>query len=473
MKKMISLLAAMLLLCSALVVSVSAAAGTQDDPIICTSLSFNMVKIPAGETYYITYTDPYAAAKYQLSINSSTDKEAGYTVAIGDVTQDSDADGYCNTIATPDANYTYYFSISNKSANQATFFISFYEISPYEISDTILYVGENAVTTLAADTTLYSFEAEESGIYEIVVDNTDAILTHWNGSISYVTDVAATAVDGKLEVTCASAGQSLMIGLSAVDGANIIITKTGDYIPPEAIVYEDYVNSHTPIDNFKLPEGELTKIDITTTHTVVLGADGFYHYGTANGPIIYVDMTGVQFADLYECFYPATAGAQVADRLRGIYTGDDGKQHGYEFLTAMHAYADALDADGFYYLTADLATYLQCYGTAQGWFVPQFSPFADIQNNAFVEESAWLVSAYYIPATNPEDPADPEAPTDPEDPADPTDPEDPADPEEPDTPVDGDDDTESPATGDVASFGAMTALLMSAAGAFTFSKKRK
>ena len=124
MKRLISILCVALLLCSAMTLSVSAAGtGTQDDPIVCSGLNFNMVKVPAGATYYVTFTDTSGAAKRQISINSTTDKEAGYSVVYGNATENSDENGYCNMIVAPDNNGTYFFTITNNSTKQATYFV--------------------------------------------------------------------------------------------------------------------------------------------------------------------------------------------------------------------------------------------------------------------------------------------------------------------------------------------------------------
>ena len=486
MKKWISVLCIALLLCSAMTLAVSAAAGTPEDPVIFSNLNFNMIKIPAGETHYASFTDTSGTAKRQISINSTTDKTAGYVLTYGETTEASDENGYCNLVAAPDASGTYLLAITNNSAKQATFFVNFYDISPYEISDTYLYVGENAVTTLMADTTLFVFEPEETGIYEVAANPADTVLSRWDGSVFYVTGMAEESTNGKLEITCSAVGQTLLIGLSGVSSANLTVTKIADYIPPAATEYVEYFNKHVPKkDAFKLPEDELTKVDINATHTLVLGDDGIYRYGSANGPIMYVDMTGVAFADLYECYYPSSGG-EVADRMRGTYVDEDGNTCGYDFLNAMRLYADALDADGFYYLTVDVANYMNMFGKDQGWFKPEYSPFEQIVNGEFIAESAWLVTSYYVPNGSsepvtpgePNDPSDPSYPIDPSDPSDPSDPNEPNEPNEPgqpgnpDVPTDDDNKPESPATGDVTSFGAVMALLVSSAGALTFRKKR-
>lgn len=478
MKKWISILCVMLLLCSAMSIAVNAAgAGTAEDPIVCSSPNFNMVKVPAGQTYYVSYTDPYGAAKMQISINSTTDKEAGYTVTYNGVTENSDADGYYNLVTTPDANSTYLFSITNLSTKQATYFISFYEVAPYEISDTPLYIGENAVTTLEADTTLFVFEPEETGIYEVAVDK-EAVLSRWDGSVFYVTGMAEESTSGKLNITCSSVGQSLLVGLSGVAAANLTVTRVDDYIPPVSIDYKEYYNKHFPKPNaFSLPEGELVKVDITVAQTVVLGDDGIYRYGSADGPVMYVDLTGVPYADLYECYYPSSGG-DVADRMRGSYVDEDGNVGGYDFLNAMRLYADALDSEGFYYLTIDIYNYMTMFGKDQGWFKPEYTPFEQIANGEFNADSAWLVNAYYIPSAGgdepvtPDEPDVPDTPVDPEDPTDPEEPKDPETPDEPVTPDEPTDEPDSPATGDVSAFGAVAALLLSSAGALTLRKKR-
>ena len=471
MKKWISILCIALLLCSAMTMAVSAAAGTAEDPVVCTGLNFNIVKIPAGSTYYVSFTDTSGAAKRHISINSTTDIEAGYVVTYGETVENSDENGYCNLVVAPNANGTYLFTITNNASSQATYFVNFYEVSPYEISDLTLYEGENAVTTLAADTTLYAFEPAELAIYEIAVDK-EAILSHWNGSVFYVTGLNKETTEGKLEVTCSAIGQSLLIGLSGVDEANITITKIDDYTPPASIEYVEYFNKHFPKPNsFVLPEGELTKVDITTAQTVVLGSDGIYRYGSADGPMMYVDLTGVPFADLYECYYPSSGG-DVADRMRGSYVDADGATRGYDFLNAMRLYADALDSEGFYYLTSDIYNYMNMYGKDQGWFNTEYSPFEIIKSGNFNADSAWLLTSYYIPAASGDDPVvpgEPEEPTDPDTPNEPVEPDTPADPEEP---TEDNDEPESPATGDVSAFGAVAALLLSCAGTLTLRKKR-
>lgn len=265
----------------------------------------------------------------------------------------------------------------------------------YRVSSVKLAVGENAVTTLDdAATTLYVFSPQNVGAFAVTADDPAATLSYWHGSKFFVTGLAQEAVDGTLIVECSSLGQSLLIGLSGVASATVTITELEGYVPPEVVVFEDYVNVHTPVDDFAMPADELTRVNIMKPQTVVADADGIYHLGSADGPVLYVNMCAATYADLYACYHPTSGTGALY--MHGRYEDEEGNARGYEFLEAMRPYAEALDADGYYYLTVDLAAYIQIYGKNQGWFRKDASPFSLIKQGKFIEESAWLVNAYYV-----------------------------------------------------------------------------
>ena len=264
----------------------------------------------------------------------------------------------------------------------------------YKVSSTALFVGENTVTTLDVAATLYVFKPTDVGAFLVEVSDPDAVLTYWHGTKFFVTGLAETAADGSLVVECSSAGQSFLIGLGGVDTATVTITEQEGYLPPEVVVYEPYENVHTPVDDFAMPAEELTRVDITKPQTVVADAAGIYHLGSVDGPILYVNMCAATYADLYACYHPT--GGTGALYMHGRYEDDEGNVCGYEFLEAMRPYAEALDSDGYYYLTVDLGVYIQVYGQNQGWFREDASPFTLIKQGKFIPESAWLVNAYYV-----------------------------------------------------------------------------
>ena len=269
----------------------------------------------------------------------------------------------------------------------------------YVRSSTKLKVGTNVVTATEDVTTIYGFKPSKIGLYRVSVDDPDAVLNFWYGSSQYVSMPAADAVDGAVTVTCSAVGQTLLIGLSGVESATITIAEQAGYVYPPKVVYTTYRNQHNVSWRFSLPNETLTAVDITKPQTLVADSKGIYHLNTVDGPIVYVDMRASRWTDLYKLFYPDDVEGEEwppIDVMRGRYDERDGKIYCYDFVEAMYEYADALDKNGYYYLTVDLAKYMQCYGKDQGWYVPQYSPFAPIQEGKFIEESAWLVNTYYV-----------------------------------------------------------------------------
>ena len=264
----------------------------------------------------------------------------------------------------------------------------------YTVSSTKLKVGANRVTAEADTATIFAFKPTSVGLYEVSVDEPDAVLNFWYGSSQYVSVPATDATHEPVTVTCTAVGQSLLIGLSGVTSATITITAKEGYVPPVKVSYTTYKNTHKPSTRFTMTKEALTEVDITRTQTVVADSSGIYHLGTVDGPILYVNLRASRFTDLYKLFYPDDVEGEewpAIDVMRGRYS----ETKGYDFVDAMYEYANALDGD-YYYLTVDISKFYQCYGADQGWFVPRYSPFEEIQQGAFVEQSAWLVNAYYV-----------------------------------------------------------------------------
>ncbi len=264
----------------------------------------------------------------------------------------------------------------------------------YTLSTIHLKMGDNPVTASADTDTIYVFTPAAEGLYRVSVDDPDAILHFWYGTAQYVSMPAEDNGEGDLIVTCTNVGQSLLIGLSGVESATITIAEEEGYVPPVKVSYITYHNRHKVNYSFKMTGETLTAVDITKKQTVVADDSGIYHLGNVNGPIVYVNLRASVWTDLYKLFYPDDVEGEEwppIDVMRGRYE----ETKGYDFVNAMADYADALD-DGYYYLTVDLAKYLQCYGTDQGWYIPRYSPFEPIQQGKFIEESAWLVNTYYV-----------------------------------------------------------------------------
>ena len=324
------------------------------------------------------------------------------------------------------------------------------EIVDIEKSETVLDLGENTVDLLENTiVSLYEFTPAEPGIYTITVEGAEIGVygfSAWN--------LIAEGENGVVEYTVTAAEQTLLVGVTA-DAASVTIKieKTGSYTPPAQIEYETYEPENTVVEEFETPDG-LENIDITVEQNVVLGDDGYYHLGTADGPVIYVNLNNDQFtlANLYGAGAPIT--------MRGVYVDEDGVEHYYDFIDMIGSdyYSYSLEND-YHPLNTDLMIFLKAYGTAQGWYNAGTSYFEAITSGEFEEESAWLASCYIaVEDDTTDEPTD--EPTD-----QPTD-------EPTDEPTDDEDDVPAD-TGSIGIFGAIVAMAFSAVGGAAVVAKKK
>lgn len=303
----------------------------------------------------------------------------------------------------------------------------------YIVSGTVLDIGENAVTMEEnAENTLFEFTPSETGIYTFTAPE-GVLIGNWNTS----TFPYDTNPDGKTNVVeweCTGVGQSIMIGVVGSEDTTITVAKKGDADVQEEIVYVDYENTHIPGEfEIEMNEGDkLVNVDITKPQTVVMGEDGFYHLGTADGPVLYVDLIsdGFDMSGAWSGYGALT--------MRGEYVDAEGVSHYYDFLGAMYDYNLALNEDGMYPLTEDLAIYIQAFGGYQGWYMPGLSSFEAIKAGDFNEDSAWLVACYYVETAEEENPGE-----------------------------------ENPSSGDYSVAGLVVAMMAATAGAVVISKKKE
>lgn len=268
----------------------------------------------------------------------------------------------------------------------------------YVVSDILLGLGENYLTLdETAITTIYEFTPEETGLYKFIVDNEEALVGYWGAGSFFVWDQTENKIN-VIERELDAVGQSIMIGVSNVEGEFVMtVEKVGSVEEIEQIEYIEYVVKHVPLAKYLIDlsaDQTAVPVDITKPQTVVKGSDGFYHLGSANGPIIYVNLISERF-DLTQAFY----GGYGALTMRGKYVDEDGNETYYEFLKAMQHYANVLyNSDyenGLYPMSEDLMIFLKAFGGYQGWYSPEQSGFEAIKAE-HDPDSAWLVSCVTI-----------------------------------------------------------------------------
>ena len=251
------------------------------------------------------------------------------------------------------------------------------EKAEYEICETPLTLGDNNVTLLdTAVTTIYTFEPTETGIFTFTAPE-GAILGYWGAGSWFLQDPGSTT--NTYEWTCTGVGQTAHIGVSGVEGSfNLNVAKTGDYTVVEIPIVH-YENKAT-LESFTLPEGATLHgyIDVTaeTVHTAVLGDDGYYHFNSADGDIILVDM---DYQDII-----LSAALQSDRPVMYAYTKDeDGNDVKYDIGDAIKEYEAVMDENGYYPLTEDLILFYDVYANGAGTYTFYVT-------SAYNEENVWM-----------------------------------------------------------------------------------
>ena len=178
----------------------------------------------------------------------------------------------------------------------------------------------------------------------------------------------------------------------ATDGCIVTITRTGDVEKtPSDEPWTEYVPTQA-----KPFEGTLTgtfkDIDVTNPSISVVynEADGYYHYGTADGPVVFIRVTT-------DSPYLAAL-TTVAEKSRvGVYHYDEnGNFRSKEsFHNLIAAYAEIANADGACPLTPEMEYMIKTFGEYQRWWDLSFS--GNIFHDKIVmPETAWLfICGYY------------------------------------------------------------------------------
>ena len=251
------------------------------------------------------------------------------------------------------------------------------EVAEYEVSETALALGDNTLTLLeTAVTTIYVYEPTETGVFTFTAPE-GATLGYWGAGSWYLSNPNSTT--NTYEWTCTGVGQSAYIGVSGVEGSfNLNVAKTGDYTVVEIpiVVYENKAT----LETFVLPEGSTLGdyIDVAaeTVHTAVLGEDGYYHFNSADGDIILVDM---DYQDI------VLSDALKSDRpvMYAYTTDEDGNDIKYDIGAAVQEYEAVMDENGYYPLTEDLIMFYDTYAVGAGTYTFYVT-------TSYNEENVWM-----------------------------------------------------------------------------------
>lgn len=184
---------------------------------------------------------------------------------------------------------------------------------------------------------------------------------------------------------------SVYIGFEGVTEATVNVTKTGDVSTGGGNTgneYTNYFNEVTP-EAYKFTGNAdnlfYVWLEDGAKPTAVLGNDGYYHLGSATGPVLYVDL------DMGMHPYYTVAGLQAVAAEGRLYHYNNK----IDYSSALLEYAACKDSKtGLYPVTKDIKEILVEYGDGQGWYNPE-GPAYLFGDAEVAEESAWLFMCCY------------------------------------------------------------------------------
>ena len=165
----------------------------------------------------------------------------------------------------------------------------------------IVSAGSTYVPVKASVRNYFVFTPTEGGTYEISVNNPDVKVGYY-GAPHFVQAMSAVDVIDNvvtLSISDSSIGGSYVIGLDGTDSDTEVILgviRTGDpTITIADMPWTEYKTTHTPSPyTLNLNGKSLKYIDIkgkTEDANIVFNdADGFYHFGSADGPVVLIHL---------------------------------------------------------------------------------------------------------------------------------------------------------------------------------------
>ena len=257
---------------------------------------------------------------------------------------------------------------------------------------------------------LFMFKPTQTGRFRISIDQPGVGLRNYGSSsfYLYVADHASKYEDNALSFELKSDDQIghvfLYLGVEAVDGITdlcITITRVGD---PGFDMYSvpyntDWQTGYKPTaQKVTVPSGKSLKyVDIkaaTSAYNIVLGSDGYYHVGSASGPVLYLNLGTVtkQYISFNEIINGTAEGAGGSPVRRYFFDENGAFVKREDYTDVLLGYIEKADTTyGLYPVTKELAYILQ--NAKPGWW-DATSP--DYLLEGCNPDLGWLFACCYI-----------------------------------------------------------------------------
>ncbi len=284
---------------------------------------------------------------------------------------------------------------------------------------TELYVGQafhvNAGGTYVENmqpnvTTLFIFHPTDSGIYEFTTSDPSAKISYWGANAAYVAD-HTSATDWKdnaftREIREDQTENTLVIlGITGAESCILEVNRIGDVVLTEEELAEWIIfkGTQTPEEGTTYrpsQSGTLTYVDVqgkTEEYKLVKGSDGFYHLGSATGPLMFVNLgPNGRYVSFYQMMGFEQAGGTF---MHQYFYDEDGKfLRKEEYTECLKTYTGTVDADGYgiYPLTDDLIYILKNGGENKEWWDADSPNYLFESLGTVNVEIAWMFNCCYF-----------------------------------------------------------------------------
>ncbi|MBE6981076.1 MAG: redoxin domain-containing protein [Ruminococcaceae bacterium] len=253
------------------------------------------------------------------------------------------------------------------------------------------------------------FTPTKAGTYRVTLDRSNVELGDYNTPYYVFHKASASDYEDNaltFSVQKSQAGNlSFVLGIAATEGVTdvaVTITRVGEPgFSIEEVPFDTAWKSKYVPKAFTLPAGKkLTYVDVmkAATEDVVLvynEADQFYHWGSANGPVVYLDLSKTAPYYSFDIIINGD-GAMGGSPIRAYFYTEKGEFIKKEDYTdTLLAYMECADpTTGVYPLTKDLAYILQ--NGCKKWWTPTDPAFEGSALKEANLEIAWLFACCYI-----------------------------------------------------------------------------
>lgn len=256
------------------------------------------------------------------------------------------------------------------------------KLDGYAYSETNLALGTgDYVLDAEYAYTVILFEPSEIGKYTITVSNGLIAVVSYNGMWVTIEPSAETVTETTAYWECGSVGQSILLAVTSADASASISVEKEELIIVE-IPWTKYENTVTPRPfTFAGDEDALLYVDTmdNVLDAAVLGKDGYYHLGSADGPLLYANLNDTLMS---------LSAAMSYGQMRYVVKEGDEIVAKIDYNEALAEYVACADSS-LYPLTYDLILMFQNVGNYQGWYGEGGWVGGDL-------DDAWMFACYYL-----------------------------------------------------------------------------